>query len=259
MREVVGDTETTGRAHQRGDRVIQIGFIELWNGVPTGATLTSYINPEGRKNEPEAYKVHGIRDAFLIDKPTFREMAPKIGAFLRDDPFVAHNATFDVGFLNAEFALAGYPQFQIGPARVVDTLKLARAKHPGGPNGLAALAARYKVVSERFHDALADADVLAQLYVLLKSGPQGLLDLAPATAPVHRPINREPERHDCYPAGHFPSRAHLINRDAHAAFVATLGNKDTPSIWAEYLGNDDGKEGAQGKRPRRKRGERRPD
>lgn len=139
MREIIFDTETTG-LDNREDRVIEIGGIELENQFPTGRTIHIYINPGERKVHPEALAVHGITDEFLKDKPPFADVAQEIVDFFGDARWVAHNATFDIGFINAEFERLGLPP--IGSDRVIDTLALARRKHPMGPNSLDALCRR---------------------------------------------------------------------------------------------------------------------
>ncbi|HET7715443.1 MAG TPA: DNA polymerase III subunit epsilon [Bauldia sp.] len=175
MREIVIDTETTG-LDAANDRVVEVGCVELYNHIPTGRRLQLYINP-GRRMSVEASAVHGLTDAFLADKPVFAEVADELIAFLGDAPLIAHNAEFDFAFLNAEFARLG--QKPIPAHRMVDTLMLARRKHPAGPNSLDALCARYYIDASRrtLHGALLDAELLAEVYVELIGGRQASLIL----------------------------------------------------------------------------------
>jgi DNA polymerase III subunit epsilon len=177
MREIVLDTETTGLRPEDGERVIEIGAVELVNRFPTGEYFHVYINPQGRQVHPDALRVHGITDAFLADKPDFSVVAPSFLAFIQDAHLVAHNASFDMAFINAELARLGYPK--IGAESVVDTLMLARRKHPMGPNSLDALCARYNIDNSRRtrHGALLDSELLAEVYLELTGGRQAVLVL----------------------------------------------------------------------------------
>lgn len=170
MREIVLDTETTG-LDPRTDRVIEIGCVELLNHIPTGRKLRYYFNPE-RPISIDAVRVHGVDDAFLRDKPLFSALAAELLDFIGDAPLIAHNAEFDLAFINAELARAG--RGAVPNDRMVDTLMLARRKHPAGPNSLDALMARYQVDSSRrtLHGALLDAELLAEVYVELIGGRQ---------------------------------------------------------------------------------------
>ena len=160
LREIVLDTETTGTNHTNGDRVIEIGCVELLNHIPTGKSYHVYINPECPVS-PGAFAVHGLSDEFLADKPVFAAIADEFAEFVRDARLVIHNASFDIGFLNAEFARTGHTQFNLADA--VDTLSMARRKHPGAANNLDALCARYGIDNSRRtkHGALLDAEILA--------------------------------------------------------------------------------------------------
>jgi DNA polymerase-3 subunit epsilon len=171
MREIIFDTETTG-LDSREDRIIEIGGIELKDHFPTGRTLHLFFNPAGRKVHPDALAVHGISDAFLADKPSFADLAAEVLDFFGDGIWIAHNATFDMGFINAELARIGLPP--IAPAQVVDTLQIARRKHPMGPNSLDALCRRYGIDnSHRLkHGALLDSELLAEVYIELIGGRQ---------------------------------------------------------------------------------------
>jgi DNA polymerase-3 subunit epsilon len=226
MREVVFDTETTGLDPRSGDRMVEIGCIELVNRVPTGRTFHAYFNPD-RPMPLEAEQVHGLGDAFLADKPRFHERAQELIAFLADSPLVAHNAQFDFGFLNGELGACGHPEVAI--ARMVDTLAIARRRHPGAKHSLDALCTRYGVDrSHRVkHGALLDAELLAQVYVELTGGRQIGLELAAvhveasieiaAFAPARREFRA--------PRPHAASADELAR---HKAFVETL---ESP-LWA---------------------------
>jgi DNA polymerase III subunit epsilon len=166
MREIVLDTETTGLDPLDGHRLVEIGCVELVNRIPSGQTFHRYFNPE-RGMPGEAFAVHGLSEEFLKDKFFFAEVADDLIAFLGDAPLVIHNAAFDIGFLTAELERAGRPL--IGRDRMVDTLLIARRKHPGGSNRLDDLCARYAIDNSRRtkHGALLDAELLAEVYVEL--------------------------------------------------------------------------------------------
>ena len=169
MREIIFDTETTGLDPQTGDRMVEIGCIEMVNRVTTGQTFHAYFNPE-RTMPAAAEAVHGLSDAFLADKPLFAERAEELLAFLGESPLVAHNAGFDLAFLNAELALCG--RDALGRERTIDTVGLARVRHPGAKNSLDALCTRYGIDrSHRArHGALLDAELLAPVDVELTGG-----------------------------------------------------------------------------------------
>ncbi len=229
MREIVLDTETTGLEAFQGDRLVEIGCVELVNRIPSGQTFHCYINPE--RDMPEAaFNVHGLSEEFLKDKPLFAEIADDLLAYLGDAPLVIHNAAFDIGFLNAELERAGKPL--IGRDRMVDTLLLARRKHPGGPNRLDDLCARYGIDNSRRtkHGALLDAELLAEVYLeligarqaqlgLVESGTTVMAAAGQAVAPRTRPAP-------------LPSRLSEADRAAHRAFIASLGEK---AIWRDYV------------------------
>lgn len=187
MREIVFDTETTGLDPKTGDRLVEIGCIELINRVPSGETWHCYFNPE-RDMPAEAEAVHGLSSAFLADKPLFAERASDFLEFLRDDPLVAHNAGFDFGFINAELVMVGLEP--VSTTRMVDTVALARKKHPGAKLSLDALCTRYGIDrSHRVkHGALLDAELLAQLYVELTGGRQIGLELAAESGPAETAV-----------------------------------------------------------------------
>ena len=216
MREIIFDTETTGLDPLKGDRMVEIGCIELMNRVPTGAVFHAYFNPQ-RDMPAEAEAVHGLSAVFLSDKPPFAERCGELLEFIGDAPMVAHNAGFDFAFLNFELAQCGLEP--VCHSRMVDTVKLARVRHPGAKLSLDALCTRYGIDrSHRTrHGALLDAELLAQVYVELTGGRQIGLELA-ATATVvetqvtlvtRRRVYREPRPHA-------PSAAELA---AHAAFL----------------------------------------
>lgn len=224
MREIVFDTETTGLNPETGDRLVEIGCIELVNRVETGRTFHAYFNPE-RDMPAEAERVHGLRAEFLVKHPCFRERVGEVVEFLGDAPLVAHNASFDFGFLNWELQACGFDPVCL--SRMVDTWAIARARHPGAKHSLDALCARYGVDrSARVkHGALLDAQLLAQVYVELTGGRQIGLSLmteaaAPAVAAASEAAAVLP-RNDYrrVPRAHRPSAAELAR---HAAFVSTL-------------------------------------
>ncbi|MFN4113549.1 MAG: DNA polymerase III subunit epsilon [Sphingomonadaceae bacterium] len=177
MREIVFDTETTGLDPQNGDRMVEIGCVEMVNRVETGATFHAYFNPQ-RDMPAQAEAVHGLSAAFLSDKPLFGALADDLLAFLGDAPLIAHNAAFDFGFLNTELANCGREPVSLD--RMIDTVAIARRKHPGAKLSLDALCSRYGVDrSHRVkHGALLDAELLAQVYVELTGGRQIGLALA---------------------------------------------------------------------------------
>jgi DNA polymerase-3 subunit epsilon len=218
MREVALDTETTGLDPESGDRIVEIGCVELHDRVPTGREWRALINPE-RDMPAEAYHVHGLSEEVLRAHPPFAALADDFLAFIgEDDPLVIHNAAFDLGFLNAELARAQRPTIDVG--RAVDTLDIARRKFAGAPASLDALCRRFGIdISERQkHGALLDAKLLAEVYLELVGGRQPGLGLAPRVASVAAALRRPPRPHA-------PSAAELA---AHAAFVATLSDP----IWA---------------------------
>lgn len=183
MREIVFDTETTGFDPKKGDRMVEIGCVEMINRVETGRTYHAYFNPE-RDMPAEAEAVHGLSSAFLADKPLFAACAQDFLDFIEDSPMVAHNAGFDFNFINAELAMIGLPE--VGRDRMVDTVALAKIKHPGAKVSLDALCSRYGIDrSHRTkHGALLDAELLAQVYVELRGGRQIGLELVAETTEI---------------------------------------------------------------------------
>ncbi len=232
-REIIFDTETTGLDPKTGDRMVEIGCIEMVGRVETGRTFHAYFNPE-RDMPPEAERVHGLSAAFLATKPRFAESVDELLTFLGDAPLVAHNAGFDFGFLNNELERIG--RVAISMDRMVDTVAIARKRHPGAKLSLDALCTRYGIDrSHRVkHGALLDAELLAQVYVELNGGRQiglGLTDIASslgtaattaaANAPWHRPITDRPRRE---PRPHVASPEEL---ERHRDFIAGIDK----AIW----------------------------
>jgi DNA polymerase-3 subunit epsilon len=230
MREIVFDTETTGLDPASGDRIVEIGCVEMINRAETGRHFHAYFNPE-RLMPAGAEAVHGLSDIFLSDKPRFRERVEDLIEFIEDSPLVAHNASFDFGFLNYELGMCGRPV--ICTSRMVDTLALARTKHPGAKHSLDALCTRFGVDrSQRIkHGALLDAQLLAQVYIELTGGRQIGLGLADDTesarvAEVAGTVTvREPR----------PARPHAAQNEElerHRAFISKLVNP----LWARFIG-----------------------
>ncbi|HEY0114842.1 MAG TPA: DNA polymerase III subunit epsilon [Allosphingosinicella sp.] len=224
MREIVLDTETTGLSPLGGDRVVEIGCLELLNRVPTGRTFHAYFNP-CRPMPSEAEAVHGLTDIFLSDKPLFPDLCQDLLEFIGDAPLVAHNASFDIGFINNELALCGRPS--ICTTRIVCTLVLARQRLPGAKHSLDALCTRYGVDrSIRIkHGALIDAQLLAQVYVELTGGRQIGLGLAAEPEARHGKVDillvdSLPPAISVRPARpHAPSEEELAR---HAAFIGAM-------------------------------------
>lgn len=176
MRQIFLDTETTGLSAEGGDRIIEIGCVELLNRKLTGNNLHFYINPE-RDSHEDALRVHGISNEFLRDKPKFSEVADEILSYLRDAEIIIHNAAFDIGFLNKELALIGRPGFAQFVSSVTDTLVMAKEMFPGKRNSLDALCDRLGVDNSgrTLHGALLDAELLADVYINLTRGQDALL------------------------------------------------------------------------------------
>ena len=228
LREIVFDTETTGLNPATGDRMVEIGCIEMINRVETGRHFHAYFNPE-RSMPSEAEAVHGLSTIFLSAQPLFAEKVEELLDFIADAPLVAHNATFDFGFLNYELQLCGRPV--VCMSRMVDTLVLARTRHPGAKHSLDALCTRFGVDrSLRVkHGALLDAQLLAQVYVELTGGRQIGLGLVADTDPGEVRVSgrtvtvREPR----VPRPHFASAEEL---ERHRAFIARL----TSPLWERF-------------------------
>lgn len=175
MRQIVLDTETTGLNPRTGDRVIEVGCVELFNRTLTGNNFHRYINPE-RDSEEGALAVHGLTTEFLSDKPRFHEIAEELRAYIQGAEVIIHNAPFDLGFLNAEFQRLGLPSFTEHCSGVIDTLVNAKEMHPGKRNSLDALCDRYGVSNahRKLHGALLDAELLADVYLSMTRGQNSL-------------------------------------------------------------------------------------
>jgi DNA polymerase-3 subunit epsilon len=176
MRQIVLDTETTGLETSQGHRIIEIGCVELINRRLTGRHYHQYIKPE-REIDAGAFQVHGISNEMLADKPTFAQIAQEFIAFVGDADLIIHNAAFDIGFINAEFSrLSPKPDYIETRCSIIDTLLLARSKHPGQKNNLDALCKRYGVDNSQrdLHGALLDAEILADVYLLMTGGQTAL-------------------------------------------------------------------------------------
>jgi DNA polymerase III subunit epsilon len=230
MREIILDTETTGLSPTEGHRLVEIGCLEIVNQIATGAVYHVLINPE-RDVPDDAYRIHGHSTAFLADKPVFAKIAPEFLAFIGADRLVIHNAEFDMRFINAELAKIGHDP--IPSARVIDTLALARRKHPGAPNSLDALCDRYRIDRSRRikHGALLDAEILVEVYGELLGGRQRSLVFSAnerATRSQGTPIVERKFRSAPLPA--LLTEAESL---AHADHITTLGES---AIWRRYEG-----------------------
>ena len=228
MREIVMDTETTGLDPNSGDRIVEIGAVELFNHMPTGKTYHQYINPE--RDMPEgAFAVHGLSAEFLSDKPLFTDVAQAFLDFIADSKLVIHNASFDMKFINAELKWVELPE--VPWAQALDTLAIARNKFPGAQNSLDALCRRFGIQTEReLHGALLDSEILAEVYLELIGGRQpdfalsvvssndGNEDVATSWVPPKR-------------ANPLPSRITEAESEAHKEFVEKLGES---AVWKQY-------------------------
>lgn len=227
MREIVFDTETTGFEPGEGHRIVEIGCIELMNHIPTGRHFHQYIHPE-RDMPPEAFAVHGLSAEFLAAYPVFSAIAEDFLKFIDDAPLVAHNAEFDMKFINAELIAAGLPALSMG--RVVDTLTMARRKFPGSPASLDALCRRFNIdnTERQLHGALLDSQLLAEVYLELLGGRQHGLELKEELAALEKVTDlaqeRMKHRRDARP--HAPTPEEL---DAHAQMLGLLKG----AVWKE--------------------------
>ena len=225
MREIVLDTETTGFEPSEGDRIVEIGAVELFNHMPTGRTFHEYINPE-RSMPQAAFEVHGLGDDFLRDKPVFAQIGPKFLEFVGDAKLVIHNAAFDMKFLNAELSWINLPLLPMTQA--IDTLLIARKKFPGSPASLDALCRRFGIVTERtLHGALLDSQILADVYLELIGGRQPDFGLSTAATPQVSVAVTEDWRPKPRP-NPLPSRLTQDEAAAHDAFVKAMGDG---AIW----------------------------
>ena len=232
QREIVLDTETTGLDANKGDRLIELGCIELVNRIPTGREFHAFINPEGAAVHPDAERIHGLSAAFLVDKPVFAQVVDGFLDFIGDAPLVIHNASFDIGFINMELTRLKRPRIQND--RVIDTLMLARRKHPAGPNTLDALCKRYGIDNSKRtkHGAIVDSLLLADVYVELLGERQAALGLAANAGEAGSRgagRTRQPARARPQP---LPPRLTEAEKAAHAAFIETLGGD---VIWRRHL------------------------
>ena len=232
MREIIFDTETTGLRAEGGDRVIELGAVELENRFPTGRNFHVYINPDGKAVDPGAFDVHGISDEFLADKPKFSDIVQDFLDFVSEANLVAHNAGFDMAFINAELSRLGLPPF---PAeRVIDTLAIARRRHPMGPNSLDALCQRYAIDNSRRdkHGALLDSELLAEVYIEMNGGRQASLLLEAETTSetsdekIEQSTGKRRQR-----SAPLSSRLSAQDLERHRAFVESLGEG---ALWKQY-------------------------
>ena len=225
MREIALDTETTGLDPATGDRVVEIGAVELFNQMPTGRTYHQYLNPD-RMMPKEAFEVHGLSDDFLRDKPRFRDVARAFLDFIGDATLVIHNAPFDMKFLNHELKTAGHAILPM--SRAFDTVALARQKYPGSPASLDALCRRFGIDNSmrEKHGALLDSEILAEVYLELIGGRQPDLTLNPASSKSVSEINAvwRPKPRPIP----LPTRLTAAETTAHQVFVTKLG---ATAIW----------------------------
>tara|TARA_B100001079_G_scaffold31337_1_gene23680 strand:- start:764 stop:1456 length:693 start_codon:yes stop_codon:yes gene_type:complete len=226
MREIVLDTETTGLSPDNGDRIVEIGCVELINHVPTNNTYQVYLNPE-KDMDPGAEKVHGLTNEFLLDKPKFIEIADSFLEFIGDSNLIAHNADFDINFLNSELVRA--KKDKINNDRVVDTLKIARSKFPGARNSLDALCKRFFVDNSNrsLHGALLDSELLAEVYLELVGGKEPDLELSTNTI---KKDNNSQNRTSNVSARKNKLKSRITNIDEknHRDFLASLPKE---SLW----------------------------
>ncbi|MBP0579468.1 DNA polymerase III subunit epsilon [Labrys sp. LIt4] len=227
MREIILDTETTGLDPNEGHRLVEIGCVEMIDRNPTGATWHKYFNPE-RDMPVEAFNVHGLSAEFLSDKPLFAELAQEFIDFVGDAHLVIHNAGFDMRFLNAELKRVNLAALAMD--RVIDTLAMARRKHPGARASLDELCQRYGIDNSKRvkHGALLDAEILAEVYIELTGGRQTALSLASASAAIIAraggiTVRPRPKA--------LPSRIRAEELAAHEAFIASLGEN---ALWKKY-------------------------
>ena len=229
LREIVLDTETTGLDHGKGDRLVELGCIEIVNRVPTGVEFHRFINPETRDVHPDAERIHGLKTSFLQDKPVFKDVAKDFLEFIGESTLVIHNANFDIGFINMELERLKLRPLEM--VRVVDTLMLARRKHPAGPNSLDALCKRYSIDNTKRtkHGAIVDSLLLAQVYLELLGERQATLGLG-AAAPqdtarggVTRSWPLKAKTALSRPKS-LPSRLTAEDETKHTEFAKTLGS-----------------------------------
>ena len=222
MREIVLDTETTGFEPNEGDRIVEIGAVELLNHLPTGRTYHQYINPQ--RSMPEgAFSVHGLSVEFLSDKPVFKDIAQELIDFIGNSKIVIHNAAFDMKFLNAEL---GWASRQLLPKdQAIDTLAMARRKFPGSPASLDALCRRFSVdnISRTLHGALLDSEILAKVYLELVGGRQPDLTLSGQTGPAQQSVSKPKGWRPIPRPAPLPSRLSEDELTRHSEFITQLG------------------------------------
>lgn len=228
MREIVLDTETTGFDPTTGDRIVEIGAVELERHIPTGRTYHQYINPE-RAMPDEAFQVHGLGDDFLRDKPKFAEVGQAFLDFVGDAKLVIHNAAFDIKFLNAELGWMGLPSIPWDQA--IDTLEIARRKFPGSPASLDALCRRFNIdnSSRTLHGALLDSEILAEVYLELIGGRQP--DFALASGGTRAVVTDSADWRPTPRPTPLPPRLTEAEEKAHAAFVDDMGDD---ALWRKF-------------------------
>lgn len=233
MREIVLDTETTGLDPRGGDRLVEVGCVELLNRIPTGREFHRYINPE-RDVPAEVVAVHGLTGEFLKDKPVFADVAGEFVDFIGGDTLVIHNAQFDVGFLNAELTRLSFPE--IASDRVTCTLQLAKRRHPAGPNNLDALCKRYGIDNSKRtkHGALMDSLLLAEVYIELLGVRQAALGLSDDGEEAHNGsgIGLTRRRKAAQRPRPLAARLTAELEAEHLVFVETLGDS---AVWRQYL------------------------
>lgn len=232
MREIVLDTETTGFKPEQGDRIVEIGAVELWNHVATGKTYHQYINPE-RSMPKEAFEVHGLGDEFLRDKPVFKDIAQDFLDFVQDSKMVIHNASFDMKFLNAELGWVNKPTLPMHQA--IDTLAMARTKFPGSPATLDALCRRFNIdnSSRTLHGALLDSEILAEVYLELIGGKQPDFGLSLMSAQNNAEGGASGWKTYQRPTK-LQSRLTQQEKQAHDEFVQKLGDE---AVWKRLAKN----------------------
>jgi len=229
MREIVLDTETTGFDPQTGDRIVEIGAVELFNHMPTGGVYHQYINPE-RAMPEDAFAVHGLSDEFLADKPVFADIAEAFLDFVGDAKMVIHNASFDMKFLNAELGWAKKPRLPMDQA--IDTLEIARKKYPGAQNSLDALCRRFAVdnSAREKHGALLDSELLAEVYLELVGGRQPDFGLAGNNQQTETNNNNDIWRPGPRPKP-LPPRLSAAEQENHKSFVESMGEN---AVWRRF-------------------------
>ena len=230
-REIVLDTETTGLDPFKGDRLVEVGCVELSDKIPTGRTFHVYVNPE-RDVPNEAFQIHGLSTEFLKGQKNFHEVADDFLEFIEDTILVIHNAEFDIKFLNSE--LQRINRSAIDMKRVVDTLSLARQKHPGSPNSLDALCSRYRVNNTKRtkHGALLDSELLAEVYLELSGGRQTAIAFKEPTKTTPTKIIRS------YPSKQNRKPELLVNRDEYQDHDQFLKEIKGAAVWTAYISKD---------------------